>query len=107
MRDDQHRHGQLTTTAISSSNPTFPHQIQHTPPDQLGALAIERRRRLIEDQEAWQATQRARNHHPLGLSAGEAEAAVSDQRVVAPRQGEDEVVDACATGGGVDVGGGG
>ena len=56
------------------------------------ALVVERARRLVEDQDARLSRQRAGDGDPLALPAREAAAALSDDRVVALGQLEDEVV---------------
>ena len=56
------------------------------------ALVIERARRLVEDQDARIGDEGARDGDALALAAGEIAAALADDRVVAFRQLQDEVV---------------
>ena len=55
-------------------------------------LGVDRRGRLVEDQDARVDQQRAGDRDPLPLAARERLAALADQRVVAVRQPEDELV---------------
>ena len=68
--------------------------------DDLLALGVERRGRLVEDQDARIADQRAGDGDALALAAREVGAALVDDRVVAVRQLEDELVRAGELGGG-------
>ena len=60
--------------------------------DDALALVVERARRLVEDQDARIGDQRAGDRDALALAAREAAAALADDRVVAFRQLQDEVV---------------
>jgi hypothetical protein len=67
------------------------------------ALRIEHRRRLVEDQDRRILEQRARQRDTLLLPARQSHAPVADQRVVALRQVDDEVVRAGGARGGFDL----
>ena len=56
-------------------------------------MAVERRGRLVEHQDRRRLQDGAGDRHALLLAAGEFQAALADQRVVALRQRHDEVVD--------------
>ena len=61
--------------------------------------AVQRARRLVEDQDLRIAQQRARDRDPLSLTSRELHSAVAEHRVVAVRELGDEVVGSCAPGG--------
>ena len=56
-------------------------------------LGVDRRQRLVEHQDRRVAQQRAGDGDPLALAARELDALLADRRLVALRQGQDEVVD--------------
>src|SRR6266568_8318762 len=56
------------------------------------ALVVERRRRLVEDQDAWVGHQGACDRDALALPAGQAAAALADHGVVTLGQLDDEVM---------------
>ena len=56
------------------------------------ALAVEARRRLVEQQDARIGEDRARDRHALALAAGQPHAALADDRVVALLELLDELV---------------
>ena len=56
------------------------------------ALAVEARRRFVENQDARVRQNRARDRHALPLSAGQAHAALADDRVVLLVERLDELV---------------
>src|SRR5579883_189050 len=78
MRDDDHG------AALSDA--------AHILLDDALALIIERARRLVENEDARIGDERAGDRNALTLSAGEAAAALADDRVVALRQFEDELM---------------
>ncbi len=88
VRDDEHR------------SPAA--DLLHALLDDALALVIERARRLVENEDARIGDERARDRQPLLLAAREAAAALADDRVVALRQLEDEVVRAGELGRGED-----
>src|SRR5438045_2858778 len=55
-------------------------------------LAVEARGGLVENQDAWIGEDRARDRHPLALSAGEPHAALADDRIVLLFERFDEFV---------------
>ena len=68
--------------------------LRHVLLDDPLAFIIERARGLVEDQNTRLAQERARNRDALALAARKAAAAFADDRVVALRQLEDEVMSA-------------
>ena len=80
MRDDQHR-----ATA---------HDSAHVLLDDAFALVVERRGRLVEDEDAWIGGKRAGDGDALALSSREVGAALLDDRVIALRHLRDELVGA-------------
>jgi hypothetical protein len=66
-------------------------------------LGVERGGGLVEDQDRRVLEDGAGDGDALLLAAGELEAALADHRVIAARQGGDEVVDAGGAGGGLDL----
>ena len=68
------------------------HQVVERLLDLLLGLGVDRRGGLVEDQDARVDQQRARDRDALALAAGQRLAALADQRVVAVRQAQDEVV---------------
>ena len=67
-------------------------------------LAVERARRLVEDEDGRAADHRPRDGDPLALAAGQADAALAHHRVVAVRDLHDEVVRVGHAGGPHDLG---
>src|SRR5262249_34072878 len=61
--------------------------------DRLFRARIERRGRLVEDQNSWILEERARDGDALLLAARKLEPALTDHRLVARRQSHDEIVD--------------
>ena len=78
MRDDEHR------SAVGD--------LRHVLLDDALALVVERARRLVENQDARIGDQGAGDGDALALPAGQAAAALADDRVVAFGQFEDEVM---------------
>ena len=62
-------------------------------------LGVERRGRLVEDQDRRVLEEHARDRQALLLAARELDAALADDGVEAVRQGGDEVVEPCPAGG--------
>ena len=79
-------------------------QRRHRRLDQLLALGVEVARRLVEDQDLRRRQDRPRDRQPLLLAAGELHAALADERLVAVRQLDDELVRVGAPGGVLDLG---
>ena len=73
--------------------PVF-HDLAHVALDDALALVVERRGRLVEDQDRRVGGERASDGEPLALAAGKVGAAFLDHRVVALRQPVDEFVGA-------------
>ena len=71
--------------------PPLPQRLQAVL-DQRLALAVEARRRLVEDQDPRVGQDRARDRHPLALAAGQPHAALADDRVVPLLERLDELV---------------
>jgi hypothetical protein len=71
--------------------------------DESLGLGVERAGRLVEDQDRRVAEDRASDRDPLLLAAGEAVAALADDRVVSLRQARDQVVDAGRLGGRLEL----
>src|SRR6516162_494752 len=67
-------------------------------------LGVERRGRLIEDQNLWRLQNHPGDCHALLLAAGQFETALADHRSVAVRQSHDEIVDMGVARGFFDVG---
>jgi hypothetical protein len=80
-----------------------PDQVVERLLDFLLGLGIDRRGGLVEDQDARVDQQRAGDGDALALAARQALAAFADQRIVAVRQAQDEVVGMGGAGGGDDL----
>ena len=79
--------------AVSDGDRGAPfHQVVERLLDFLLGFGIDRRRGLVEDQDARVDQQRSRNADALALAARQPLAALTDQRVVAVRQPQDEIV---------------
>ena len=89
MGDDQHRAPLGDAT--------------HVVLDDALALIVDGARRLVEDEDAWVADQRAGNRDALALPVRQAGAALADDRVVSVRQAEDGLVRASELGSGDDA----
>jgi hypothetical protein len=80
------------------------HQVVERFLDFLLGRRVDRRGRLVEDQDARVDEQRAGDRDALPFAAGERLAAFADQRVVAVRQAQDEFVGVRGARGGDDLG---
>src|ERR1700676_820881 len=89
VRDDQRR------TPLAQ----FREGLLHMP---LG-LRIERRSRLVEQDDRDILDQRARDGDALALAAGKLQAVLADRRIVAGREAHDEIVRMCGGGGSDDL----
>ena len=74
--------------------------------DLLLDARVDRRRRVVEQEDAWVGEQRARERDPLPLPTGEREPLLADHGVVAVREPQDELVRFGRARGGFDLRGG-